>query len=82
VPAGVSTNGLLLETTLDAATDLLGTPFVAGDNTPDSHDPTAVTLSTFNTSLASLPNWLLIAVFVLLAGLTITVILLKRKQLP
>jgi hypothetical protein len=49
-PTGVAANGRSLEVTLDATTDLLGTPFVAGDNTPDSNDPTAVSLSTFSAS--------------------------------
>ncbi len=47
-PPGVSANGRQLEVTLDAANVLLGTPFVAGDNTPNSNDPTAVTLASFS----------------------------------
>jgi hypothetical protein len=42
----VSVSGQQLEVTVDAASILLGTPFVAGD--PGQYDPTAVTLQGFN----------------------------------
>jgi len=76
VPAGVSATGRQLEATVDAAAMLLGTPFVAGDDTPLSNDPTAVSLSSISATTNNI--WGLTAVFSLLMA-TLILIFWKRR---
>jgi hypothetical protein len=75
-PAGVSLSGNNLEVTVDAAAILQGTPFVAGDNTPDSNDPTAVTLQSI-TATAVAP---LLLIILLIVGLTAGSLALLRRR--
>lgn len=76
VPTGVSLSGSNLQVTVDADAILEGTPFVAGGADPDSSDPTAVTLSTFNPTSNSMMGLLLTAL--VLFGST-AVLLWKRQ---
>jgi hypothetical protein len=65
IPAGVGLSGNNLQVTVDSTAILQGTPFVAGDATPDSNDPTAVTLANVGTSTAALPMGLFFALLLL-----------------
>ena len=69
VPAGVGLSGNNLQVTVDSAAILQGTPFVAGDATPDSNDPTAVTLANIGTNTAVLPIGLFFVLLLLATAL-------------
>ena len=59
VPTGVALAGNNLAVTVAADVILQGTPFVAGDATPDSNKPTAVVLSSWQVtpSMVGVPLW-------------------------
>lgn len=70
VPTGVSGAGRTLSVTVDAPTYLQGTPFVAGDNSPVSNDPTAVVLKAHTTTVNRrwLPTAVIAVVLFLISG--------------
>ncbi|MBE2220212.1 MAG: right-handed parallel beta-helix repeat-containing protein [Anaerolineae bacterium] len=76
LPAVVTVNGRSLQVTLEALTYLQGTPFVAGDNTPDSNDPTAVSLTTFSAST----NHIGVGTAVILLLLTLTTLIFWKRR--
>ncbi|MFO7681244.1 MAG: hypothetical protein R6X34_14445, partial [Chloroflexota bacterium] len=77
-PTAVSLTGNNLEVTVAADAILQGTPFVAGDNTPLSNDPTAVSLSSF--SHAKDGRWGITAVFIILLFTTAGPLLARRQS--
>lgn len=78
-PTGVSLSGNNLQVTVDADAILQGTPFVAGDSTPLSNDPTAVTLQSFSTHTTA-PNALITTTLLLITILAGWAILRKRNH--
>jgi hypothetical protein len=75
LPSGVTLSGDQLEVTVSAVSILQGTPFVAGDASLDSTDPTAITLDAFGAS----PAWTWAPIAGLLVGV-LGMVILRRKR--